>query len=262
MKNAIFITVRTASTRLPKKCLLEINEKPVIERLIARLIRSKKTDGIVLCTTELADDDILCRIARDKGIQYYRGSVKDKLARWLGAVEKYGVDFFVTADGDDVFCEPELIDLAFEQYSKSKPDFIEGKDLVCGAFTYGIKAGALRKVCENKDTDDTEMMWVYFNETGLFKVEELKGVPAIFRRPDIRMTLDYEDDFTFFKTITEHFEAQGNADFTLREVLAYLDQNPQVIKINQYLQEKFLENQRSKTRLILKTRSNENETND
>jgi hypothetical protein len=34
-------------------------------------------------------------------------------------------DFFVTADGDDLFCDHELIDLAFNQYMNSKVDFIK-----------------------------------------------------------------------------------------------------------------------------------------
>jgi len=206
----------------------------------------------VLCTTELGEDDVLARIAKEQGILCYRGSVKDKLARWLGATKRFGVEFFVTADGDDVLCEPELIDLAFAQYEKDGPDFIEGKDLICGSFTYAIKASALEKVCEIKDTDDTEMMWVYFKDTGLFRVAELADAPKELRRPEIRMTLDYEDDFKFFKNIIEHFESEGRREFSLRDVVRYLDANPKVIKINQYLQERFLANQAKKTSLVLK----------
>ena len=89
----------------------------------------------------------------------------------------------MTADGDDLFCEPELIDLAFEQYEGSRPDFIEAANVVCGAFTYGIKTAALLRVCEIKDTDDTEMMWVYFKETGIFEVEDLRGLMSYIRGP-------------------------------------------------------------------------------
>lgn len=252
MKKAIFITVRSGSSRLPKKALLEIINKPTIEHLIQRIKLSKKADIIVLCTTELEEDEILCQIAERNNIYFYRGSVSDKLERWLGAAKMYDVEFFVTVDGDDLFCEPELIDIGFEQYEKSKPDFIEGKDLICGAFTYGIKTAALEEVCEIKDTDDTEMMWVYFKDTGLFKTEILEKVPAIFMRPEIRMTLDYEDDFKFFKTIIEHFINEKKENFNLRDVVDFLDKNPKVIKINQYLKQRFLENQRKKTKLVIK----------
>lgn len=251
MKKAIFMTVRTGSSRLPKKALLKINGRSTIERLIQRVKRSQKAELIVLCTTDLPEDKILCEIAAQNGISYFQGSVADKLERWNGAAQKYDVEFFVTADGDDLFCEPELIDLAFTQYERTGADFIEGgPELICGSFTYAIKAAALKKVCEIKDSEDTEMMWVYFTDTGLFQTEKLQNVPDVFKRPEIRMTLDYDDDFQFFKNIIDHFA--GRDDFTLREIVAYLDEHPEVIKINQHRQQEFLANQKKKTKLVIK----------
>jgi len=254
MKKAIFITVRTGSTRLPEKALLKINEKSTIELVIDRAKRSKRAEIIVLCTTESKNDDILCEIAERNGISFFRGSAEDKLMRWKGAAEKFDVECFVTADGDDLLCDPELVDLAFDQFERRGADFIEGKNVPCGAFTYGIRVSALNKVCEIKDSAETEMMWVYFLNTGLFKTEELENIPEVLQRPEIRMTLDYDDDLKFFKVIFDHFS--DNPSFTLRDVVTYLDDNPEVIKINQYLQERFLDNQRSKTKLVLKKEVN------
>jgi spore coat polysaccharide biosynthesis protein SpsF len=251
-KHAIFITVRTSSTRLPQKCLLPFGEVRTIEFLIRRLKRSKLADGIILCTTQNPEDDILCEIADREGIAHFRGSERDKLVRWQGAADKFGVEFFVTADGDDLFCEAELIDLGFAQHLRTGADFIEQEGLICGCFTYGIKAAALRKVCEIKDSQDTEMMWVYFKDTGLFRCELLGDAPNVFQRPEIRMTLDYPDDLMFFKTCAEHFWAEGRSDFDLRDVMGFLDANPEVIAINQYLQDAFLQNQKAKTTLVLK----------
>lgn len=251
MNKAIFITVRTGSSRLSQKALIEINGIPTIEHLINRVKQSRKADFIILCTTTLKEDDILCQIAERNDILYYRGSVTDKLERWRGAATKYHIDFFVTADGDDLFCEPELIDLAFKQYEEKHPDFIESSNVICGAFTYGIKTSALKKVCEIKDTDDTEMMWVYFKDTKMFQLEELKGVDEIYQRPDIRMTLDYPDDLLFFKDVIENL-GKVKFDFNLRDIVEYLDENPDVIQINQYLKDEWAANQKKKTTLVLK----------
>jgi spore coat polysaccharide biosynthesis protein SpsF len=247
--NAIFITVRSGSTRLPNKATLKINGVPTIEHLIKRVKNSKLADVIVLCTTTLPEDDILCQIAEDNNIKYYRGSVKDKLERWKGACEKFNIDFFITADGDDLFCEPTLIDLALNQYITSKPDFIQTNEVVCGAFTFGIKYSALKKVCEIKGTDDTELMWVYFTDTGLFNVENLKNIPQLYKRKDIRMTLDYEDDFEFFKNVINYFNGEK---FGLDDILSYIDTNPEVSKINFYLEQNWSENQSNNIKLVLK----------
>lgn len=256
MKKAIFITVRTGSTRLPKKCLLEISGLTTIQHLIRRLKRSKLADIIVLCTTILIEDDILCEIAKKENIEFFRGSVKDKLERWNGAAKKFNIEFFVTADGDDLFCEPELIDLAFKQYVKKNPDFIygdgvKGVDVPCGAFSYGIKTKALEKVCAIKDTEDTEMMWIYFKDTGLFNCQKLEGVPVIYKRPEIRMTLDYFEDFKFFKNVIENLSKEKE-QFGLKDIIDYLDRHLEVIKLNQGLQNKFRDNQKKKTSLVLK----------
>lgn len=246
---AIFITVRTGSKRFPAKCLKRVGNKLAIEHVIERAKRSKRAQVIVLCTTVLPEDDVLYEIAYDYGIECARGSVKDKLMRWHGAALKYGVKFFVTGDGDDLLCDAELNDLAFAQFDRTEADFISAPNVPTGAFTYGISRKALDLVCEIKDSEDTEMMVPYFTDTGLFKVETLENVPPVLQRPEIRMTLDYPDDLKFFDNLYTHF---GEQDFSLRDVIAYLDENPEVIEINQYLQEKYLANQKLMTRMVLK----------
>ena len=252
MYNGIFITVRTGSTRLPNKALIQINGKTTIEHLIDRVKRVYLPDvKVVLCTTLLPEDDVLCEIAKKNSIEYYRGSVEDKLDRWLGACVEHNIDFFVTADGDDLFCDPGLIDHAIRQYQQSlkKIDFIRAPGLICGAFTYGIKRSALEKVCEIKDSDNTEMHWVYFEDTGLFNVHNLQNVPEQYKRNDIRMTLDYEDDLKFFTNVIEHF---GEQTFGLLAIIYYINENPEVAKINIHLEEQWAKNQKEKTTLKLK----------
>ena len=129
MRKAIFITVRSASTRLPNKCYITIKGKPTIEYVIAQAKKAKLADIVILCTTK---------------------NKEDKLVRWQAAAKMFNIDFFVTADGDDLFCSHELFDVAFDQYNNLEVDFIEGKDIVCGSFTYGIKTSALNEVCHRK----------------------------------------------------------------------------------------------------------------
>ena len=150
-----------------------------------------------------------------------------------------------------------MIDLAFDQYEINKPDFIagDGKGIIVGSFTYGIKAAALARVCRIKDATDTEMMWVYFTDTGLFKCEELdlEKVPDVYKRPEIRMTLDYPDDLRFFETIIHHFNKSRPGEYySLRDIVEYLNENPDIIKINQYLTSQFRDAQKQKTALKLK----------
>ena len=126
---ALFISVRTGSTRLPNKATLDICGKPTIQYLIDNLKKSAHADRIVLCTTQLDEDDVLCKIAKDNGISFFRGSSEDKIERWRGACEEYDIEFFVNADGDDIFFDYGLADLCFTQYEYSAADFIDGRGL-------------------------------------------------------------------------------------------------------------------------------------
>jgi spore coat polysaccharide biosynthesis protein SpsF (cytidylyltransferase family) len=253
MKNAILVTVRTGSSRLPKKCLLEINQVKVIEFLLRRLRRSRRADGIIVCTTDDPADTILCEIAQREQVHHFRGSVTDKLERWRGACVAFGVENVVTADGDDPFCEPRLIDLGFAQIAGHTVDFIEADGLACGAFTYAFTHKALEKVCAIKGTTDTEMMSVYFKETGLFRLGKLQDVPPVYFMPEVRATLDYPEDFAFFKTVIEEFYKLGKIDFELGEILDFLRAHPEVVRINAHRQAEFTANQAAKTKLVLRS---------
>ena len=254
MKTAIFITVRLDSSRLPNKAINTILNKTVLELIITRAKCAQEIDEIIVCTSTREIDDIVVQIAKKLGIKFYRGSLSDKLDRWNKAAKNHSVDYIVTFDGDDLFCDPYLIDLGAKQIRSGQFDFIEApKGLVCGGFTYAFTAKALDKVCSIKASDDTEMMWTYFKDTGMFKVGELEGVDDIYFSDNIRLTLDYPEDLVFFKKVFEHFNCVNN-DVPLKDIMKYLNANPEVPKINFFRQKEFLENQKNKTKLILKNK--------
>ena len=179
MYKAIFITVRTGSTRLPNKSILKIKNKHTIEYVIDSVKKSKYADKIILCTTKDSKDDILCKIAKDAGINYFRGSKLDKFKRWNKAAKKFNIDFFVTADGDDLFYDSKLADLVFKQYEKTNADFINGRGFYVDI--YGIKNSALTSMRKSisKDIKETEPydleLWFNTSQLGhqLYKIKKL-----------------------------------------------------------------------------------------
>lgn len=252
MKTAIFITIRMDSSRLENKTLKEILGKPVIEHVICRAKLAKEFDDIIVCTSEREIDNKIEELALEFGVRVYRGSLEDKLERWNGAAKQYNVDYIVTFDGDDLFCEPELLDLGAKQIREKRYDFIEAPEgIICGAFTYAFTSKALKKVCELKASDDTEMMWTYFKDSGMFRCGKLKDVDEIFINSEYRLTLDYPEDYEMFKKVFEHFKCENN-DVPLREICEYFELHPEVPQINIGRQQEFLDNQRKKTKLVLK----------
>jgi len=260
MKTAIFITVRSGSSRLPGKCYLEICGKTTIEYVIERAKLVKAADLVILCTTTKREDDRLCQIAQKHGIKIYRGSTEDKLKRWLRASKTYGVDFFITADGDDLFCSVELMRRAIVQAKRNNSEFIYApKSFTCGAFTYGISSEVLEKVCERKGTNDTEMIEPYFKDSGLCKAEELEIQSGDYLFcSQVRATLDYPEDYEFFKSVIEECN-RCNFDINDWFKLFFVLQQKKYSDINKHCHEKWKENQQEKTKLVLKKDSPEQE---
>ena len=238
MVNCIFISVRNSSSRLPNKAILNICGKPTIQHLIENIKKSKSADKVILCTSDKSADDVLCQIAADCGIEYFRGSLDDKLVRWMSACEKYNVDFFVNVDGDDLFFESDLADIIIEQYKQDPCDFIDGNGLYNDV--YGIKASALRKVCEIKDSDSTEYIRLYFTETNMFDVRRIKTVPQKYLKKNVRMTLDYKEDLVFFEKVIDGVSPKK---LSLDNIINFLYNNPDIIDINYFLDEKWKINQ-------------------
>jgi spore coat polysaccharide biosynthesis protein SpsF len=254
MTKAIFITVRSSSTRLPTKALLPLyGERPLLQHIINRAKLSHLADRIVVCTTREKIDDALCNVASDSGIDYFRGPTNDKLVRWNQAAQEFKVEHIVTFDGDDPFCSPELIDLAFEQIVRKQVDFIESKDIATGAFTYALSASALSKVCEIKDSEDTEMMWTYFKDTGMFRLAELEGVLPEFKNSRVRLTLDYPEDLQLFREIFRLLDSDHTID--LKKVIHLLNSNDSLREMNFFRQSDFFANQERNTHLKIRGNS-------
>ncbi len=250
MKSAIFITVRMKSTRLPDKALLEIKGKPVIEHLIDRLKLAKLPDLIVLCTSTHPDDAVLVDVARNNSIEYFRGSEDDKLDRYLNAAQQYSVDFIVVTEGDNIFYEPEIIDEIVESYLSTKADYISCLELPVGTAPHGIKVEALKKVCQIKSETDTEVWAGYFTDTGLFKVN-YREVEEELKHPEMRLTLDYPEDYELFQEIFERLYLQGKV-FSLRDIITLLKNTPQLLYLNQNAQAAYLKHLKKSAPVKLK----------
>jgi spore coat polysaccharide biosynthesis protein SpsF len=251
MTTAIFITARMKSKRLPQKLILEIKGKTIIEHLIERLKLSRLADFIVLCTSTNPEDRVLVDIAEKCGIKWFRGSEGDVLDRYLNAALKFKVDYIISLTADGPFTDPIYIDKTIELYKKTNADFITCKELPHGAYSYGIKFDALKKVCEIKDEANTEVWGGYFTKTGLFKVEDLKVDDPDLRQPEIRMTLDYEDDFKFFKEVFEKLYAPDKI-FSLKEIMKLLKEHPEIVKINEHCEELYKEHVKKSAEMKLR----------
>jgi spore coat polysaccharide biosynthesis protein SpsF (cytidylyltransferase family) len=235
VKTGMFMVARTGSTRLPGKALLKINGETITGFMIDRLKKARLIDVFVLCTTDRPEDGVLADLAHQKGIESYRGSATDILARELSAAQRFHTDFIVNVDGDDVFCDPGYVERTVEHFTRTAADFIRWVGLPLGASPIGISAAALSKVCTLKENTNTETGWgSFFTETGLFKVETIEESDPELRHPEIRMTMDYPEDYAFVKEV---YRRLGGTEFRVLDIMRLIKENPAIAEINKHLQE-------------------------
>ena len=118
-----FITVRTSSSRLANKCLLPLGDETVISHVVKRAIAY----GIepVICTSTDKSDDILEEISKELGVKCFRGSLVNKLKRWLDCAEHFGVDSFHTIDADDPYFDYEAVKESLDILKKKKLEVVK-----------------------------------------------------------------------------------------------------------------------------------------
>ena len=116
MRTVAIIQARCNSTRFPNKVLREVVSKPLISLLITRLSASALLDEIVLATATNPGDDKLAEIAEGMGINCYRGSENDVLARYLEASRLFGADVVVRITGDCPLIDADLVDQVISEF--------------------------------------------------------------------------------------------------------------------------------------------------
>jgi spore coat polysaccharide biosynthesis protein SpsF len=253
MKVGYLVIGRLKSTRLPKKILLQIEGRPYLAHMFDRLKLSKKTDVIVLCTSTNPEDDPLEICAKDNGVECFRGSEDDVVKRLYDAAVKYQLDYILTITADCPLVDWKYADKVAEAFAKTNADLITAMDLPHGAFTHGLKPAALKKILEIKDASDTEVWGRYFSDTGLFETYRMPITNLKYRRPDIRMTLDYPEDDQFFRAVFKALYKKGQV-FGLDAIIDYLKGHPEVMAINKHCAQKYLSRYTRQSEIKLRQR--------
>ncbi len=227
---AAIIQARTGSTRLPRKTLMPILGKPMLEWQIQRLQRAKTIEAIVIATTGSPEDDTIETVAKRLDVTCFRGSERDVLDRYYQAAKKIGADTVVRITGDCPLHDPVVVDLVVEHFQKADVDYAnmpenypEGLDTE--VFTFAALDRAWR---EAKLPSEREHVTPYIrNHPEFFHIDP----PWSEGSGDYRSyhwSVDTEADFRFVKVVYQRLG--GAAD--KNAVLDLLTKDPELMEIN------------------------------
>lgn len=237
-----FISVRSTSSRLPRKCFLPLGDTDVLGHMVAR-VRHYGLDPIV-CTTVEAADNCVVEAAQALDAKVYRGEPVNRLKRWADCCAAFGLTAFHTVDADDPFFDGDEVRRSFELLHSGGWDMVAAKpSSSAGGASVGFSITrdiAERAVANSTPEDDTEIMWYWID-----KVPGAKKTVLTESKPDpvtVRLTLDYAEDYWLIASVVRMvgpLATRGDVDDLFRR-------NPDLYKINWFRNQEWAAGQAAK----------------
>ena len=118
MKKVIVIPARLDSSRLPKKVLLDLNGKTVLQRVYEQCLKVKNVDGVYIATDSFEIKEV-CETFTDNVIitKSTHQSGTDRIGEAISSID---CDIVINVQGDEPFIEPSLIEALVNSFSNSE----------------------------------------------------------------------------------------------------------------------------------------------
>lgn len=233
MKFLAIIQARCGSSRLPSKVLKELCGKPVLERVIERVKKSRNVDEVVVATTLNKEDVPIVQLVSNMGIRVFAGSSSDVLDRYYQAAKLIQPEYVIRITADCPVFDAKLLDDAIEKL-KPETDYMAAlsETLADGLDLEIIRFHVLKQAwAEASLASEREHVTMYIkNHKELFRIQDYES--PLGNLHDERWTVDEPEDYLFIKNIYEYFQSMGKEDFDSRDILGYLNENPQIRDIN------------------------------
>jgi spore coat polysaccharide biosynthesis protein SpsF len=233
--NIAFIQAREKSNRLPKKVLQKIVGKTIIEHVIDRVQRSKLIDRVIVLTGNIESNNGITSLCREIDIDVFNGSDNDVLSRFVDALNYYGLPNsarVIRITADCPFIDPDIIDYAIQEHIKSNLKYsntsLENL-LPDGLDVEVINAGLLKEIeILATETIDREHVTHFIYSKNFCEVNNI-GFDRVF--PNIRLTLDYEEDLILIHSIYENLYYK-HPEFTIDDILNLYQKDEELFQIN------------------------------
>jgi spore coat polysaccharide biosynthesis protein SpsF len=186
--------------------------------VVGRLEMLQHPHKAVVATSTLAADDAIADWCGRQGVACFRGSEQDVLARYAGAAREFDLDPVIRLTADNPFTDMEELDRLIDLHQAEGNDFTQSfaaLPIGVGAEIFSFDALVLsahdgRAPHHREHVDEYMIENPQIFRTGNLTVDGPKN------RPDIRLTVDTEEDYRRACRIAER--AQGKWATTLEAI--------------------------------------------
>ncbi len=122
MSVTIAIPARLGSTRLPRKVLLDLGGKPVVQHVWERVQKMRTADRVVV----LADSEEVAEVARGFGAEVLLTSpdCPSGTARLASVLDQLPGEFFLNVQGDEPCIDPALLDALVLRWRETQCELV------------------------------------------------------------------------------------------------------------------------------------------
>ena len=238
----VVIQARLSSSRLPRKVLMDVEGKPLLQRQIERLTAGIGEIPLIVATSQHESDHDIEIFCKEQDVACFRGPLDDVMLRFIQCAENYGWSHIIRIGGDDPLvdhnCCKELVML----HQNRGGDFLyasnqDGWPFGCAAEL--IKVESLRRI-HNVSMDPFYLEHTipyFFDYSEEFSMHRVIA-PEILRRPELAFTVDFPEDLELIRTIFRELRHEGDF-FPLLRVIELLDEKPEIRSINHHLHQGF-----------------------
>lgn len=243
MKIGAVIQARLSSTRLPGKVLKKLpcgSGITVLQQVLRRLKKSEKVGEIIVATTTEMEDRAIVKAAEDEDIRWFRGSKEDVLSRYYLAAKEYGLDIVVRITGDCPCIDAGIIDRLIIYHLEAGNDY--SSNILTRSFPHGLDAEVFsfavldKAFNEAKEEFEREHVTAFIYRSGRFKVHNMEA-PESLRRPDIRITLDTQEDYALLCAVYDYLYPE-DPFFSAEAIIKLFQEKPWLKMINEKVVQK------------------------
>jgi len=227
------IQARMGSSRLPGKTLADLEGKPLLARVIERVLAARLVQRATVATTTNPEDEAILDLARSCGLDAYAGSSNNVLDRFYNAAKHVHADVIVRITADDPFKDPDIIDRIIAVLLENReldyvsntirPTFPEGLDVE--AFSFDALERAWKEADIAADREHvTPYMWRHPERFAL------RNVTNDIDLSNLRWTLDYPEDLVFARQVYGAFP--DGRIFLMKDILELLSERPELSALN------------------------------
>ncbi len=232
------IQARTGSTRLPNKVLRPLAGKPLLTRMVERVLAAELAGMVVVATTTDAADDPIVTLCSAEGFPCYRGDAADLLDRHYRAGELYDAAAVIKIPSDCPLIDPRIIDRVIAHFlahpdefdyvsNLHPPSYPDGNDVEI--MTTTALETAWREATRPMEREHTTpYLW---ENPDRFRIGSVYWESGLDYSMSHRWTIDYEEDYQFIAAV---YDALYPLDrlFSLDDILDYLALHPETEAIN------------------------------